>query len=199
MNKEKAPLSIGEWLQQPPAPEEIKLKDGAKYIPYKVIVDKLNQLCPHGWGTQNFNPQYIVLGRKLLVTGTIEVVVKYVVGGVEYTRLLSGAANFMLNKASNPHPSATCKSLAIMNAVKPIGRQFGWEINPETEEEKAEFLPIIKEEKAPPIDKEKERLSQMITTCTNLEELYTFKILADSRGLKKQYDGKLKELSNGTN
>ena len=192
-------MDINEWLQKTPAPEEIRVKDGAKYIPYKTIVDKLNQLSPNEWSTSNFNPQYIILGRKLLVTGTIDVTVSYVINGEKITRTLSGAANFMLNKASNPHPSATCKSLAIMNAVKVLGKQFGWEINPETEEEKAEFLPIIKEEKAPSVDKEKERLSQMISTCTNLDELSTYKLLASSKGLKKQYDNKLKELTDATN
>lgn len=192
-------MEVNEWLQQPPAPEEIKIKDGAKYIPYKVIVDKLNQLSPNDWSTSNFNPQYIILGRKLLVTGTIDVTVSYVINGEKVTRTLSGASNFMLNKASNPHPNGTAKSLAIMNAVKVLGRQFGWQLNPETEEEKAEFLPVIKEEKVVNVDKEKERLSQMISTCTSLDELSTYKLLANSKGLKKQYDNKLKELSNEGN
>ena len=192
-------MEVNEWLQQPPAPEEIKIKDGAKYIPYKVIVDKLNQLSPNDWSTSNFNPQYIILGRKLLVTGTIDVTVSYVINGEKVTRTLSGASNFILNKASNPHPSATSKSLAVMNAVKVLGKQFGWGLNPETEEEKAEFLPVIKEEKVVNVDKEKERLSQMISTCTSLDELSTYKLLANSKGLKKQYDNKLKELSNEGN
>jgi hypothetical protein len=37
-------MNIAEWLQQHPSPEEIKDKDGAKYIPYKVVVDKPNKI-----------------------------------------------------------------------------------------------------------------------------------------------------------
>jgi len=39
----------------------------------------------------------------------------------------------------------------------------------------------------------------MISTCTSLDELSTYKLLANSKGLKKQYDNKLKELSNEGN
>jgi hypothetical protein len=194
-------MEIEEWLNQPPLPEEIKTKDGAKYIPYAVILEKLNQLSPHCWSAYNFRETYVVIGRRLLVTGSIDIEVNYELslkppfqGTQKITRRLSGAANFIVNKASNPHPTATVKSLAIMNAVKPLGKQFGWNLNPENEEEKTAFLPVVKVEKDSP-DAEKQRLLDLINDCTTQDEVNSYQILAKQRGLVKEWDKKHKSLT----
>lgn len=128
-------MNMEEWLALSPAQEEILSlnKDGSgKYIPYEKIVEKLSHLCGHNWSTSNLHVSYINLpNRKTLVTGTIEVEVTYKPqdGTQEITRKLSGGANFVVNNTKIPYTTASVKSLAIMNAVKPLGKQFGWQLN----------------------------------------------------------------------
>lgn len=189
-------IGVQEWLNSPPLPEEIKLKDSAKYIPYKVIIEKLNRLCGHNWSISNFNETYISLPRgRMLVSGNVEVEINYDINGHQIKRKLSGGANFVINRGSNPHPTGTVKSLAVMNAVKPLGPQFGWELNPENEDEKTDFIPVVSADKSVQIDKEKDRLRQLIDQCCDIEVLKTFKLLSDTKGLKKEYANKLKQLS----
>ncbi len=66
-----------EWLMQPPKPEEVKEKDGGKYLPYNIIVQKLYILCGHDWSTHGFQESYVIIGKKVLVSGNIEVAVSY--------------------------------------------------------------------------------------------------------------------------
>lgn len=188
-------IGTSDWLMSFPLDEEIKIKDGAKYIPYKIIVDKLNRLCGHNWSICNFNETYISLPKgRILVSGNIEVEINYEINGQQIKRKLAGGANFVINRGSNPHPTGTVKSLAIMNAVKPLGKQFGWELNPENEDEKTDFISVFPSDKTIKIDKEKERLRQLIDQCDNVDTLLTFKLLADTKGLKKEYANKLKKL-----
>lgn len=118
---------IKEWLNSEPLPTEIRERDGAYYIPYHIVVEKLNQLCGYGnWDMLNFRHTYQPLNKgQLLISGSIEVKVNY--GYI--SRILSGAANFVVNGTSNPHVAATVKSLAVLNAVKPLGKTFGWGLN----------------------------------------------------------------------
>jgi hypothetical protein len=136
-------MNINEWLNYPPKEEEIKIRDGAKYIPYDIIVDKLDQLSPHQWNTKNFQCNWRTVGKKIVVSGTVEVDVTYKIGTETYNRTLAGASTFVLNKQSNPHPDATSKSLAIMNAVKPLGKQFGKGLNDDIDNEKFDSGSIL--------------------------------------------------------
>ncbi|MEO6305951.1 MAG: hypothetical protein ABIP51_22585 [Bacteroidia bacterium] len=186
--------SIESWLSSSPNITEIKILKGGKYIPYAIIIDKLYQLCGHEWSVLNFNESYVPLGRRVLVSANLEIEVNYKIGESKIKRKLSGGANFILNKASNPHPTGTIKSLAIMNAVKVLGKQFGWGLNPENEEEKTDFLPVISVEKTTPVDTEKERLLILINECESENSLDTFMLLAKSKGLIKEWNKKLKTL-----
>lgn len=187
-------MNTKEWLAADPSDDEIRVKDGAKYIPYKIIVDKLYHLCGHNWGAPHFTESYVSVPRgRLLVSGNVIVEVTYEIDGKIVTRRLPGGANFILHKGSNPHPTGTVKSLAIMNAVKPLGKQFGWELNPENEDEKTDFTPVIKVDSPKEKDEYKIRLSKMIASCSTETELLTYKILSDTNGLKKEYSKKLKE------
>ncbi len=129
-------MNAQDWLNTSPLPEEVQClqKDGTgKYIPYDIIVEKLYQLCGHEWSTSNLQVTYINLpNRKTLISGTIEVEVNYATGsnsGIKIIRRLTGGANFIVNGSKIPHTSASVKSLAIMNAVKPLGVQFGKDLN----------------------------------------------------------------------
>lgn len=143
-----------EWLNSAPDVSEIRERDGARYIPYHIIVEKLNKFYNVGlpeWGTANFQHFMYNAGGKFIVSGSVDVILPiYTENNQPHIRTLSGAATIVLSRASNPHIAATVKSLAIMNAVKPLGKQFGWGINGfETEVEPDYFpedqLPIIQE------------------------------------------------------
>ena len=144
-------MNIREWLQQEPDVADLIEINGAFTHPYEAIVRKLYTLCPDGWDTQNFKHQFFTMpDGRVKVSGSVEVVVYYRMNGYEgYTeeyfreikRTLSGAATFTTTDYSNPnvdfenpdygneHFAATVKSLAIVNAVQVLGKQFGWGLN----------------------------------------------------------------------
>lgn len=131
-------MDVKKWLDESPKDEEIfyldeKNKTG-KYIPYLIIVAKLYKLCGHHWGASNLHVVYTNLpNRKTLVSGTVDVEVNYLFTGelgLEIIkRVIPGASNFVVNNTKIPYTTASVKSLAIMNAVKILGRQFGWMLN----------------------------------------------------------------------
>lgn len=159
-------MNVQDWLNQSPLPEEVfyldeKNKTG-KYIPYEIIVEKLYQLCGHDWSAYHLVVSYFNLpNRKTLVTGTIEVEVNYLLEGQvgnNYRdirtipkRVLPGGANFVVNNTRIPYTTASIKSLAIMNAVKPLGKQFGWQLN-ENEDNPSPGAGLIDTEVKPIMD-----------------------------------------------
>jgi len=144
-------MNIREWLNTEPELEDlIEVGNGAFTHPYDVIVRKLWTLCPLGWDTRNFQHQYVLMPATeqshipvMKVSGSIEVVVRFSsrqevdaieVSNPEVEIILSGAATFSTTDYSNEietneHYAATVKSLAIVNAVQVLGRQFGWGLN----------------------------------------------------------------------
>jgi hypothetical protein len=145
-------MNIREWLQQEPDVADLIEINGAFTHPYEAIVRKLYVLCPDGWDTQNFKHQFYTLpDGRVKVSGSIEVVVEYEIevsqkvwdpacgeamGLVvrKIRRVLSGAATFSTTDycsetETNEHFAATVKSLAIVNAVQVLGKQFGWGLN----------------------------------------------------------------------
>ena len=188
-----------EWLQTAPLPSEIKVKNGGKYIPYRIIKSKLDKLCNNVWSTKRFVVDYVTLPKgRIMVSGTIELLVQYEYEGKLITRTLSGGCNFVLTRSSNVHPTATCKSLCIMNAVKVLGDNFGYSINEEneSEDEMVNQLPVIKEEKVP-IDKVRERHILMMQDSTTLEEVKGFELLSKTHKFTNEFKTKIKQLENG--
>lgn len=144
--------NIMEWLKQEPEIEDlIEVEAGVFTHRYESIVNKLYMLCPYGWDTVNFQHQYFTMpDGSVKVSGSVEVVVEYIISNTvteageriglrspspkNIKRILSGAATFSTTDYSNEHQknehfAATVKSLAIVNAVKVLGRQFGWGLN----------------------------------------------------------------------
>ncbi len=151
-------MNIREWLQQEPDVADLIEINGAFTHPYEAIVRKLYTLCPDGWDTQNFKHQFYTLpDGRVKVSGSVEVAVEYELEVTPFAvktdddfikkniktvrRVLSGAATFTTTDYSNPnvdfenpdygneHFAATVKSLAIVNAVQVLGKQFGWGLN----------------------------------------------------------------------
>lgn len=144
-------MNIREWLQQEPDVADLIEINGAFTHPYEAIVRKLNMLCwgfvksgmcgnerfaSAGWDTVNFKHQYIIFpDGSIKVSGSVEVVIKFLDENWELVkRTLSGAATFdtkdYCNETeTNTHFAATVKSLAIVNAVQVLGKQFGWGLN----------------------------------------------------------------------
>lgn len=175
-------MNVQEWLNESPKPEEVffldeKNKTG-KYIPYEIIIGKLYQLCSHNWSAYNLHVAYINLpNRKTLVTGTVEVEVSYKIGNDAVTRRLPGASNFVVNNTKIPYTTASTKSLAIMNAVKPLGKQFGWQLN-EGEDNPSPGEGLIDMEVKPIMDMvikkklDKAILENDVVTITNIKTQY---------------------------
>lgn len=142
-----------EWLNESPDISDLtEVRQGVYTHPYDAIVRKLHWLCPDGWDTQNFQHQFFIMpDGNVKVSGSIEVVVEYKLQEDEYSqkdeqagvphtitktikRVLSGAATFSTTDYSNEnetneHFAATVKSLAVVNAVQVLGKQFGWGLN----------------------------------------------------------------------
>lgn len=126
--------NVLDWLQQSPSEEQINYNEnGGKFIPYPIIVSKLDILSPHTWETQNFNHFFFhCKDGKIKVSGSVEVIVYY--NGLK--RTLAGAASFYTEDyAPNEHWGATVKSLAICNAVMILGENFGWNLNPQEDQQ----------------------------------------------------------------
>lgn len=138
------PSNITEWMNEEPNEEEIKFDEGNKRsIPYAIMKTKLDKLCPESWDIKNFHfTQFFTNDRKQWITGHIDLVVSYAyelpdgTGVRKVTRTLAGAATFCIEEyLPNTHFAATVKSLAICNAAQPLGKQFGWNLNPNEDEE----------------------------------------------------------------
>lgn len=125
-------LSLSDWLNQEPLPEEIRYNtDGSMYIPVEFIKIKLDYLDKF-WSTENFS-HYLqhVQGRDYCF-GSVELIVTFneykkntdLIGGkstIVNKRVISGAATFDLQKYQpNENWSATCLSLCIVNAAKEL-------------------------------------------------------------------------------
>ena len=134
---------IVNWLHTDPLEEEITYDDkGKKSQKFSVIKRKLDYLCPDNWDTKNFHHFFIRMpDNRIKISGNIDVVIRYHYelqdGSAvrEVYRTLAGAATFYADEyAPNEHWGATVKSLCIVNALQVLGKQFGWELNPEEEE-----------------------------------------------------------------
>jgi len=184
-------MNIQDWLNEPPLDCNVKIKDGGKYIPYEIIVEQLYQLCGNEWSTSDFKHLYYTLpNKRVLVSGEINLTVRYFSGSNDITRTLSGAATFVLNKASNPHPAATVKSLSIMNAVKPLGLKFGWKLN--DNEDNVEPQYEVEDETEP--SREDDRIKILINDSTSIDDLGKLRKNVPAE-LMPVYMNKLKELT----
>lgn len=150
------PFDIVKWLKTPPPEEEVSYNERQRrYIKYEILKAKLDYLCPDNWDTKNFHQFFFyTTDRKIKVSGNIDVVVHYHYeledgsGVREVFRTLAGAATFNAEDYTpNEHWGATVKSLAIANAVQVLGEQFGWNLNPDEEEEDQYAEGFTKKEK----------------------------------------------------
>ncbi len=145
-------LPLQEWLNQEPAPEDIRTnEDGSFYIPIEIIKPKLDYLSS-SWETKNFHHFFFQTeeqernGEKfstLKVSGSVELIVAYVSmvpidlrnpqGGKvsKYiVRTITGSATFDTQKYyGNPAWGQTCLSLCIVAAAKELGPTFGKNLN----------------------------------------------------------------------
>ncbi len=121
------------WINDDPLETEIDHNDdGSIFIPIFFVETKLTKLDPF-WGTENFKFQFLKSASGMMFAdGSLELVVTY--GG--RTRRLVGAVTMIVPADTdftdpfvNSNFSATIKSLAISNSVKPIGPSFGQNLN----------------------------------------------------------------------
>lgn len=97
---------------------------------YHISILRIKELlieCFESHSFHDFHFEYLQRGHDCILSGTISVTVVDVDCG-EHT--LIGGANFNLKRyADNQHFIATLKSECIKNAVKDIGKMFGFYLN----------------------------------------------------------------------
>ena len=159
-------LSLQDWLNQEPLPEEIKSNtDGSRYIPIEFIKPKLDVLCDKNWDTLIFRHEMINMpDRSLYCTGSVELCVVFSYGqdeGVFYTeRRLTGAATFDCQRYfPNTNFAAILLSLAIVNAAQNLGRFFGKHLNSHLL-----TIPVVAEIKPLDVD------NKMLNTLKNISK-----------------------------
>lgn len=120
-----------DWIDTPPAPEEIEIKNGAEFLPIGVVEKKLYRLDSH-WGTENYKSKFFSINGVGMFSASHELVITY--GG--RNRRLTGAATVpipadvdFLDPEVNSNLDATAKSECTKNAAKPIGLAFGQGLN----------------------------------------------------------------------
>lgn len=179
------------YLDQDPEEEDIELvknKDGVieyRYLPYRVIVKYLNELCGHSWSISNFKAETQRF-KKIWMSGSIELSVNY--GGV--FRVLSGCATFeMASMMPNTHWWATLKSLSLGNAASILGRRFGLYLNDDIS------LPVSQNDEEEPKDPKIERVKKLIDDCNTVEELESYGKYAIPVELKGYFEAKLNWLN----
>jgi hypothetical protein len=185
-----------------------------RYLPIEVSEAIYQEIFGYGLRETILSPVITTINGFTTVTQTANY--EY---GLDNEFKLSGTAsitvcdNFYYDKAGAIHFRTTDKrqirSMELLVTATPLAltkcRQnfyrniaplFGRNLNRNTVEE----LPVIQTEEPPiPIDKETERMLKLIDTCTTLEDLYTYKIIAYSKGISEQYDNNLKELTDAAN
>jgi hypothetical protein len=165
------------WLSQEPAPEDIRYNDdGSLYQPVEVVKEKLD-ILDIGWSTKNFHHFYFQpIDGSWRISGSVELRVQYVLGGVVIDRSLVGASTFDTQEYTpNTHYAQTCLSLCIVAAAKEIGAFFGKNLNKGLEPELK--IKQLKKKKAGLIEKQKMSnavLSNDQKTIDELNENYTF-------------------------
>lgn len=126
------------------ADDYVEIKDGVCVIPYVIIRDKLDMLTNNTWSTKNFFFRITMFNGVESIVGSVEVEVTY--EGI--TRTLVGARTLALpwikslskpelGEDANEEYLGTLLSLCIVRAVKPIGVQFGRDLN------RKEFINVI--------------------------------------------------------
>jgi len=126
---------LQQWLDEEP-PITKTNPNGSLYIPIENVLEDLTQfvrlyedVCklPCGWSSFNFRDSYLRLSdNNFIVSGSIEISVR--LGNVSYS--YAGTATFnTANYPNNPHWASILKSLAITNAVMPLGIRFGKGLN----------------------------------------------------------------------
>lgn len=176
----KTSFSDWEFLQQEVPEEDIRIKDGGKYIPIGALENALDQ---YPWGTQNFTWQLYKDGYgKLCVAASLELLLPFVDDeGNDRVRTFVGACNFPLWSLGVPDWLATAKSQCVKNAASDAGRRLGRGLNDEVipdrptavEQEKAK-------QKFQPDDKIRKQFATAVErrdqkTIAMLENIYEFK------------------------
>lgn len=137
--------TIREWLATPCKDSEIAMIDGAFYLPIDVVLDKINVLrYTFNADVHTFAPthQYFkTAAGEDICSGNIQLSVTC--PKEAFNIQCSGAATiFLRNYTNNLHYAATVKSLAIMNACKMLGPQFGSHLNEIIEKEHRQKPPL---------------------------------------------------------
>jgi len=170
---ENIELSLSEWINQDPYPEEIRYnEDQSAYIPIEFIKVKLDYLSPQ-WETRNFNHFFFPTPNGALIcSASVELEISYKVDirteeGKQFIpptyntvkRTLSGTATFDVQKYyPNQNWAAIALSLSIVSAAKEIGPFFGKLLNKDLLTVPTE---VLKKASAPALDKLKNTINKL--------------------------------------
>lgn len=172
-------------LNQDPNPSHIsKNDDGSLYIPISITQKLLDDIFLGMW---SFEMKSVEYGRKWARGNGVMTVINPV-NGERITR--NGDAGILLTNNVRID-SPRLEAMVLLSCAKKFGRIFGRDLN-RTKDDAP--LPIVKIEKSDKSTEEK-RLEALIEECETIEDLQSYKLLI-TENLKKQYQSKLKQLSN---
>lgn len=162
-----------------------KNDDGSLYLPISYVQQHLDNVFLGLW---NFTVTEKAFGRKWARgSGVMEVTYPT---GQKVTR--NGDAAIILT-GNMRTDSPRLEAMILLSCAKKFGRVFGRDLN-RTKEDAP--LPVIRLDKPDPTTEEK-RMQILIEESTDKAELESYRLLVP-KSLKKQYEAKIKQLSNNS-
>lgn len=173
-------------LNAEPNPAHIRQnEDGSLYIPISITQSLLDEIFLGNW---SFEVTETTFGRKW-ARGSGFIEVRHPLTGDKIRR--NGDAGIILT-GNLRTDSPRLEAMILLSCAKKFGKILGRDLN-RTKDDAP--LPTVKLEKADPTTEEK-RMQLLIEDCNDLAELETYRLVVP-KTLKKHYENKIKQLSNG--
>lgn len=168
-----------------PNPDHVKKNDdGSLYIPISITQKLLDDIFLGQWNFQMTESNW---GRKWARgSGYMECI-----NPITNEKIRRGGDAGVLLTGNVRTDSPRLEAMVLLSCAKKFGRVLGRDLNRSKDDAP---LPVVKVEKTD-IDTEKQRLLTLIEQSETLDEIKSYSILAKQRGLLKEYEKKLKQLT----
>ena len=179
---------LNQWVKDmnaDPNPEHIrKNDDGSLYIPISITQTLLDDIFLGQWDFQMTASTY----GKRWARGNGYIECTHPITGQRIRR--GGDAGIALT-GNVRTDSPRLEAMVLLSCAKKFGRVLGRDLNRAKDDAP---LPVVRVQKTD-AETEKERLSMLIQQAETIEEAKSYKILAEQRGLLKELETKLTNLT----